>query len=118
MKLLLPAQINAPRFRKDGSCSISFDTRELNAEELMYVLGTRNTEGWILYSTSNEFTDEDIPKVKPSLDTKSPSERVRSAIFVWYKQSCDDQKFVGDFDSFYRTKMETIIEGIKSKLHD
>lgn len=119
MILKLPAQINAPRFRKDNSCSISFDTRELNAEELMYILGVRQSEGWLVYSSNKtEIDDSDIPTTKATLDLKSHSERLRDVIFVWYKQVTQDQEFVGDFETFYKAKMETIIDGVKSKLHD
>lgn len=119
MILKLPAQINAPRFRKDNSVSLSFDTRELSPEELMYILGVRQTEGWLLYASERaEIDDSDVPDVKPNLDLKSHSERLRDVIFVWYKQSTQDKKFVGDFESFYKAKMETIIEGVKSKLHE
>lgn len=119
MKLQLPVQINAPRFRKDGSCSISFDTRELDSEELMYVLGCRNTEGWLLYASNRaEIDDSEVPNVKATLDLKSHSERLRDVIFVWYKQATQDGKFVGDFETFYKSKMESVIEGVKTKLHD
>lgn len=119
MKLLLPAQINAPRFRKDNSCSITFDTRELAADELMYILGVRQAEGWLMYASNRaEIDDSEVPDVKATLDLKSHSERLRDVIFVWYKQATKDQKFVGDFETFYKGKMETIIEGVKTKLHD
>lgn len=119
MILKLPAQINAPRFRKDNSCSLSFDTRELNAEELMYILGVRQAEGWLLFSTEGQnLTVEAIPDVKATLDLKSHSARLKDVLFVWYKQATQDQTFVGDFDSFYKAKMETIIDGVKTKLHD
>lgn len=119
MKLLLPAQINAPRFRKDNSCSITFDTRELAADELMYILGVRQSEGWLLYASNRaEIDDSEMPTVKAELDLKSHSERLRDVIFVLYKQSVKDQKFVGDFETFYKTRMEQLIDVIKSKLHD
>jgi len=119
MILKLPAQINAPRFRKDNSCSLSFDTRELSAEELMYILGVRQAEGWLLFSTEGQnLTVEAIPPIKATLDLKSHSERLRDVIFVLYKQSVQDQKFVGDFESFYKTRMEQVIDIIKGKLHD
>lgn len=118
MILKLPAQINAPRFRKDNSCSLSFDTRELSAEELMYILGVRQSEGWLLYSSEPNLTQGDVPDTKPELLLKSHSERLRDVIFVLYKQSTQDNKFVGDFESFYKTRMEQLIDVVKSKLHD
>lgn len=119
MILKLPSQINAPRFRKDGSCSISFDTRELSGEELMYILGCRNSEGWLLYSSNRaEIDDSDVPEVKAELDIKSSSARLKDVLFVWYKQETQAGKFTGLFETFYKERMERIIEGVKSKLHD
>jgi hypothetical protein len=120
MKLILPAQLSAPRFHKDGSVAISFETRELTAEEIQFILGCRNSEGWLLYShqTSN-FDDSDVPDVKPNLDLKSPSELLKDVIYVHYKQATESQQFVGLFDTFYREQMEKIRQGYKTKnLHD
>lgn len=119
MILKLPAQINAPRFRKDNSCSISFDTRELQAEELMYILGVRQAEGWLLFSTNETDIDrKEVPTQKPDVGLKTPSARLTDVLYVWYKQQTTEGRFVGDFDSFYKARMESIIEGVKSKLHD
>lgn len=120
MKITLPAQINAPTFYKDGSVGIKFDTRELNAEEVMYVLGARNSEGWLLFSTERaEIDDSEVPDIKPNLDLKSASSRLKDVIYVHYKQATESQKFVGLFDTFYKEQMERIIDGYKQKnLHD
>jgi hypothetical protein len=118
MILKLPAQINAPRFRKDGSISLSFDSRELTPEELMFVLGCRNSEGWLMYAQTSEISQQDIPTTKPDLDLKSSSQRLKDVLYVFYKQETDAQKFVGSFDTFYSEKMEKLIEMIKTKLHD
>lgn len=120
MKITLPAQINAPRFHKDGSCALSFDTRELTAEELMYVLGSRQSEGWLLFSTERaNIEDSEVPDIKPNLDLKSASQRLKDVIYVHYKQATESQKFVGSFDTFYGNMMERVVEGYKTKnLHD
>lgn len=119
MILKLPAQINAPRFRKDGSISLSFDSRELTPEELMFVLGCRQSEGWLLYSQTSEIDQQDLPKGKPDLDLKSASARLKDVIYVHYKQAVEAQRFVGLFETFYKEQMEKIIEGYKQKnLHE
>lgn len=115
MKLILPAIISPPSIRKDGSIKLSFESRELTAEEYMMVMGFRNTEGWLCYSP-NEDDVADIPEERAEIDEKTPSERLRNVLFVWYKQQTDAQKFVGSFDTFKREKIEKIIDSIKSKL--
>lgn len=116
-KLLLPAQINPPRIRKDGSCSLSFDSRELTAEEYMMILGNRNCEGWLLFAPNlDEVNENDIPTEKAELDEKTPSQRLKSVLYVWFQQEISSGRYVGTFESFRRDKMEKIIETIKGKL--
>lgn len=117
MKLLLPAQINPPRIRKDGSCSLSFDSRELTAEEYMMILGNRNSEGWLLFAPNlNEVSENDIPVEKAEIDEKTPSQRLKSVLYVWFQQQINEGIYIGSFETFRREKMETIIESIKKKL--
>lgn len=117
-KLLLPAQIHPPRIKKDGSCSISFDSRELSGEEYMMILGYRNTEGYLLYSV-NPITDSEIEEVPQTndLDTKSHSKRLRSVLYILYKQGTENG-YVGTFETFYSEKMEAIIGKLKDKIED
>jgi hypothetical protein len=114
-KLVLPAIINPPTIRKDGSIKLSFDSRELSAEEYMIVMGFRNTEGWLAFQPNEEGVPE-IPETNAEIDEKSPSERLRAVLFVWYKQETESGKFVGLYETFRKEKMEKIIETIKSKL--
>lgn len=117
MKIILPAQINPPTLRKDGSAKLTFDTRELTAEEIFTIMSLRHTEGWLCFSPNND--DLDVPEEKAQVDgEKSPSERLRAVLYVWYKQETDAGRFVGLFDTFKKEKMEKIIEGVKSKLSD
>ena len=117
--IILPAQLNPISRRKDRSVKLSFETRELQPAELMSLMALEGDEMWILLSHQSEnLTPTSVPNTKPELGIKSVSERQRDVLFVWYRQSVADQLFVGDFESFYKAKMEAIIDGIKSKLHD
>lgn len=113
-KLILPAQINPPRLRKDGSASLSFDTRELNAEEYLMIMGFRNSEGWLCFAPNQG--EIEIPEERAELDEKTPSERLRNVLYVYYQQETDKGNFVGMYESFRREKMEQIIQFIKNKL--
>lgn len=114
MKIILPSQINPPRLRKDGSASISFDTRELTAEEIFTIMSLRHSEGWLCFAPNEN--ELDIPEETAEVDEKSASERLRAVLFVWYKQETEKGKFVGLFETFKKEKMERIIETIKGKL--
>lgn len=117
MKLLLPAIINPPSIRKDGSVSIKFDSRELSSEEYMTIMGFRNCEGWLAFQP-NEDGIPDLPEERAEIDEKTASERLRAVLYVWYTQETSKSKFTGTFESFRKEKMETIIQGVKSKLDD
>jgi hypothetical protein len=113
-KIILPSQINPPRIRKDGSCSVSFDTRELSAEEIFVIMNLRNSEGWLCFSPNEN--ELETPDTKAELDEKTPTQRLTAVLFVWYKQECEKGHFVGLFETFRKEKMENIIEGVKKKL--
>lgn len=113
-KIILPSTINPPRIRKDGSCSLSFDTRELSAEEIFTIMSLRNTEGWLCYAPNEN--ELEIPEEKAEIEEKTASERLRSVLFVLYKQETEKGKFIGLFETFRKEKMEKLIEMIKSKL--
>lgn len=114
MKIILPSQINPPRLRKDGSASLSFDTRELTAEEIFTIMSLRHTEGWLCFAPNE--SELETPEEPAETDEKTPSERLRAVLFVWYKQQCEKGKFVGLFETFKKEKMEQFIEIIKNKL--
>lgn len=113
-KIVLPTIINPPRIRKDGSASISFDTRELSSEELYMIMSLRNLEGWLCFAPNEG--DLAIPEDKAEVEGKTPSERLRNVLYVWYKQETEAGRYAGLFESFKNDKMEKIIDTVKSKL--
>jgi hypothetical protein len=114
-QILLPAQINPPRIRKDGSCSISVDTRELTSEEIFTIMSLRNSEGWFSYAPNPD--DIEIPEEHAELDEKSVSERLRNVLYVLYKQKVEANEYTGLFETFRKERMEQIIEFVKKKLN-
>ena len=85
MKLVLPAIINPPRLRKDGSCTIAFESRELTAEEYMVIMGFRNVEGWLAFQPNDDGIP-DLPEERAEVDEKTPFERLRAVLYVWFMQ--------------------------------
>lgn len=114
MKILLPAQINPPRLRKDGSASLAFDTRELNAEEIFTIMQMRHSEGWLCFSPNEDQIE--IPETSAEVDEKSASERLRNVLFILYKQETESGRYVGLFETFRKMRMEQIIETVKKKI--
>lgn len=119
MKITLPVQLNPVSRRKDRSVKLSFETRELQPSEILSLMSFEGAEMWLmLASVEAEIDHSTVPNTKPELGIKSRQERLRDVIFVWYKQSVAEQTFLGDFETFYNIKFDSIIDGVKTKLHD
>lgn len=97
---------------KEGGMSLRLHTQELSKEEMVQLMNFYQSFGYMLFA-AQELNEEDIPKEKLSADEeKSPSKRLRSVLFILWKQQGGE----GDFEAFYRKKMEAIIEQLKSRL--
>jgi len=115
MKITLPTSLNPISRRKDKSVKLSFETRELDSTELMTLMALEGQEMWLILSPNEN--DAEIPLENAELDTKSPAQRLRSVLYVLYQQDMKENKFVGLFETFYKERMEKLIELIKNKLN-
>jgi len=108
-----PANVEGVQTRKDRTLKISVGTLEMTAEESAQVFSMNQMQGWVSFSL-NPIEMQDIPDEPPTefKSDKSPSQRLRSALFVWWEQG--DKKT--PFDSFYRQRMEDLITWVKGKL--
>ena len=118
MKLQLPVQLLPPTLKKDGSATLKMETRELSAEEIMFILGCRNTEGWMLYSQNADIKEKDIPLTDAEVEGKTVSERVRDCFYVLWKKRQGKGNVASTFDTFYKEQMERFIENIKKKIDE
>jgi len=112
MNIQIPATLSRISSRADKTLSVGFHTQIIADDEKLAVMEAQGEFGYLLFSP-NKFTEKDIPRDDAEYSKgKSPSERLRSVIFVRYNQlgSTDD------FDVFYRGVMNNIIEQFKSKL--
>jgi len=106
-----PAILDTIRDLKDRSGKLAFVTRELSNNEFNKLRDLRGLEGWILFDL-NEIQEEEIPKEPAEMESKTPSQRLRSVLFILWKQQGEK----GEFKEFYRKRMEEIIQAIKNKL--
>jgi hypothetical protein len=115
MKVVLPAVFTRPVFKVDGSVKLEFETRELAGEEATTLLEQRQKEGWLLFSPNKELDEiTDIPDEKADSMTgqKTQAQRLRGVIYKIYEKRGKQ----GDFEGFYRSYMERIIEREKANL--
>lgn len=115
MKIILPAVLNPISRRKDKSVKLSLETRELDHGELLSLMSLEGSEMWLCLSPNQN--ELDTPEEPASLDLKSPSERLRAVLHVLYKQEIEAGKYVGLFDTFYKERVEKLIEFVKQKLN-
>lgn len=107
----LPAYLSGFSSLKDGGASIRFATNELSAEDFGLLSEYRNDFGYLLFK-GNEFTASDIPATQAEDTQKTPSKRLRSVLFLLWKQTGSN----GNFEDYYRTQVEKFIDHVKSKL--
>jgi len=94
--------INKVTTLKDHSVKIELVTRELSPEQLAE----------IFFNVNKEILKIEIPD--DSEDSKSPSQRLRSVLYIWWEQSGKEK--YNTFPLFYSHKMEQFIDQIKEKL--
>lgn len=97
--------------KSDLGVSLRFSTNEVSKEDVLALMEAKNTFGWLMFRP-NEFRPSDIPTEDAEDTNKTPSKRLRSVLFILWKQRGSK----GDFEQFYREKVELVISEIKSKL--
>ena len=102
--------ITSLRAKVDGSIGISASTPELSKAEKSEFFDLQNVELEASLKPLG-FKVEQV-KVEKGLDGKSPSQRLRAVLFVYWKQQGEE----GDFEVFYRQKMDNLINMVKEKL--
>jgi hypothetical protein len=109
----LAAVFSGIKSRKDRSFRLEFDTRELK-EDAAELLKIQGTECWLLIAPDDSLDAVDVPKVKPDAGTnqKTPGQRLRAVLFVLWQQIGKP----GDFEDYYRQRLERIIDQFKAKL--
>lgn len=112
MGIKIPAYLQGFSSKTDGSASLRFSTQELNSDDFALLQKHLNLFGWLLFAET-DLKAKDIPKEEIHEDeSKSSSKRLRSCIFVWWKQKNDGS----DFETFYKKQMEVLIDAVKLKL--
>ena len=86
----------------DNTCRITLDFQEMSAEKMAEVFLARQS-GEVI-----------VPSVELSEDPKTPSQRLKSVLFLVWKQTTDQSL---DFEVWYRQEMSRIREHYKEKLN-
>ena len=114
MKAPLPASIFGVRTLQDKTVRLTVDCQEMLPEYMTELFKLQGEMGWFYFHEQpiKEIDTSNLPDIKLDRDEKHPSTRLRGAIFVLWEQTKPGQ----DFEVFYRSTMEKLIDFIKSKL--
>lgn len=115
--LLVGAILESYRSLKDKTIKLVFETQEPTPEQLTQIALHNQKFGFLAFKEDNykETEKEELEKLNSEYEdtSKTPSQRLRSVLFVWWKQ---DNKGYKDFKDFYNHYMEAYINNVKSKL--
>lgn len=91
---------------------MKFETRELAGEEVALLANNFQGEGWLVFSPNEEIPVEEIPVEAAEAGVKSPAQRLRANLFVYWKQHVNK----GDFEAYWRTYVQKQIDRISDQI--
>lgn len=99
----------------DKSLRLEIDTQELTDPEVKRTIFDMHDKLGYFFFDEKEIRQIDtskLPEIVQEEDEKSPSQRFRAVLFVYWTQ----QKLKEPFDTYYRRVMDKYIQQIKEKL--
>ena len=109
--IVLDAVLSGFRSRKDRSMGFSVSTPELEIAHKVALMELEGINVRVLLEPK-DYTVESKVVVDKEIHSKTPSERLRSVLYIKFKQ----QSEVKDFTEYYLKEMDRVIETEKSTL--
>lgn len=111
-----PSTINKISTLADSTIRIVVDCQELPPEQMAEIFRLKGKLGFFLFK-ENEIQIEDVPEEEAEFeDQKSLSQRLRNALYVFWKKRNEEGKVNQDFEEFrkkwYERKIKQIIDNI------
>jgi len=114
MKLQLQSAIEKIETRVDGTYKIVLGTQEINDEQAVSLIRMKKGIGWFLFKET-PFEDADlvdIPETTEFKRDKTPSQRLRDRMWVFYKEKYGED----GFDDWYKKTIDKIGKAYLEKL--
>jgi len=116
--LQLQATIDGLKTMKNSTLKITLETQDIanfKPEELAELFKMNEKLFWVAFKELEVKEEElDVKELKGEFkNEKSPSQRLRNILFVYWKE----QKGKEDFEPYYKRQMEKFIDLIKDKLN-
>jgi hypothetical protein len=116
--LKIPSTITRISTTNDKGLRLTIETQELVAEDMTEIMRLKDQFGYFVFSEElGDITEKflkELPKLTKESGVKTPSQRIRNILFVYWKE----KKITEPFESFYNRKIEEYISLIKEKLND
>jgi len=113
--LKIPSTIEEFKSRADGSWMLKIGTQELAPEDITEIAIQKGKMGHFVFSAQENITETDIPTEQIEFkNQKTPGQRLRGVLYRLWEQ---DHAGFKDYETFYGSRMERLIEQIKEKLH-
>jgi hypothetical protein len=108
------AQIDKITAKNDRTLSITIGTQEMSPSDSAYLFSLLEKQIWVAFAET-QLTKEDlnIPEIQVEKGRKTPSQRLRDRMFVYWKE----MKKEGKFDDWYEDVLEEIGAKYLSKLN-
>lgn len=110
----VPAQMTRVSALADRGVSLGFHTQELPNDQKTILFNLQNTAGYLLFKP-DMIKEEEVPKKKSGYEVKTPSERLRGVLFVYWKQKKEVEEPI--FEAYYEKVLNGYIEQIKRSLN-
>ncbi len=114
--LLLPVIVEGIRTRKDKTLAVTIGTQEMGPGQAGELIGLSGMLCAVYISPKESIDQKEIDqvdKLDPELGGKTQSQRIRNVLFKLFEQSPEG---FTEFDTFYKSKTEAMIEHFKKKL--
>lgn len=115
--ILLSAIIENIATRADGTVKVVLGCQEMSAARAGELMTYNRRLSAVYVSSKDSISQKEIDQVDavdPVMPAKTPSQRMRNVLYRLWEQSPEGFK---DFDGFYKYKMESYIEQIKTNLN-
>lgn len=113
----IPAGLESYRSLRDGTLKVSFETSELTPEQMANIHYSLNKVGFLAFAPDPFATHEldEIDKLKVEFEDtgKSQSSRIRSILYILWKQQNEGYQL---FPDYYNAKTEKYINHLKGKI--
>jgi hypothetical protein len=106
------------RTLQDRSVKLTFNTQELSPSDVGDLFAFQNTFCKVLITDNNVIQakvmkEVELAEVETWEKSKSPAQRLRGVMFLLFNKNSEGHH---DFDSYYKAKMNGIIQHFKTKI--